>query len=193
MFITVGKYHVTFWTFANNAITPEKVATENVINVSVAYGKDGKCYTGSNTGAVSIWENKKLITTVQPVNSIIHAIAVKKDKVLLGGNTHVSVFDLTLTNKVKELEIPSQTRSIDAVGDAILVGTNDGSIIEFKGNDKKYLTQGHCEDELWGLDVDPTTGLVNTDRLNLISRLLLLERIIKLSSWTPALAKSSVD
>jgi WD40 repeat protein len=75
--------------------------------------------------------------------------------VLAGGaDNKLYILDESLAVQ-SSIDLTSCPRAVDILGDKIIVGMRDGTIMELTGNgaSKKTVMESHSDGELWGLDV----------------------------------------
>lgn len=163
VFATAEKRGVTFWTYDGGLSSKKGVFGSNKMcaMATVAFDKDGRCFSGSSEGSVYVWNGTSCMKSVSVTTGLINSICVTDGKILVGGKDTISVFDSSL-KKTSSIAVGAQVRAIDTHGGNILTGLRDGSIVEIDGSgNKKTLMQSHSDGEVWGLSIDAHTGLVN--------------------------------
>lgn len=165
VFATADKRGVSFWTFEGGLSMKKGVFGGNKMTsmVSVNFGRDGRCFSGSIDGSVYVWNGNSCAKSVSITTGFVNSICVAEDKILAGGKDSIIVLDSNLA-KTGNIAVGAQVRALDTDGTNILVGLRDGTILEVSsdGSNNNILMQSHSDGEAWGLAICPHTGLVVT-------------------------------
>jgi WD40 repeat protein len=165
IFATAEKRGVSFYTFDGTSLSGKKGifgGNKMTAMATVAFGPDGKCYSGSIDGALYLWSGASCVKSVQVTTGFINAICVTEDRILVGGKNSITVYGPTL-NKISTIPVSAQVRSLDTQGTNVLAGLRDGTLIEIDdAANIKTLMQSHSDGEAWGLSICPNTGLIVT-------------------------------
>jgi len=164
IFATAEKRGVSFYTF-NGTLSGKKGifgGNKMAAMATVAFGPDGRCYSGSIDGSLYLWNGTSCVKSIQVTSGFINSICVTPERILVGGKNSIAVFDTSL-NKTANIPTGSQVRSLDYHESNILVGLRDGTLVEIdESNNLKTLMQSHSDGEAWGLAICPNTGLIVT-------------------------------
>ncbi|CAB1343776.1 unnamed protein product [Coregonus sp. 'balchen'] len=132
--VSCGVKHIKFWALCGNALTPKRGI----------FGKTGDLQT-------------------------ILCVASAKDDVTysgaLNGDIYAGIFSMYACEEGFATGGRLSIRSVCWRADRILAGTQDSEIFEVMVRDRDkplLIIQGHCEGELWALDVHPKKPLAVT-------------------------------
>uniref|UniRef100_A0A8C1QRC2 EMAP like 2 n=1 Tax=Cyprinus carpio TaxID=7962 RepID=A0A8C1QRC2_CYPCA len=170
LIVTCGKSHINFWTMEGNTLTKRQGLFEKHEKpkyvLCVAFAENGDAITGDSSGNIYIWA--KDTSSVHQVVSGAHeggifSLCVLKDGTLVSGggkDRRVLLWDHDYRKK-NEIEVPEAFGPVRTLAegkqDELFVGTTRNSVLRgsFSGS-LTPIVQGHT-DELWGLDVHPST------------------------------------
>uniref|UniRef100_A0A8C1TC02 EMAP like 2 n=1 Tax=Cyprinus carpio TaxID=7962 RepID=A0A8C1TC02_CYPCA len=174
LIVTCGKSHINFWTMEGNTLTKRQGLFEKHEKpkyvLCVAFAENGDAITGDSSGNIYIWA--KDTPSVQPLicqvvsgahEGGIFSLCVLKDGTLVSGggkDRRVLLWDHDYRKK-NEIEVPEAFGPVRTLAegkqDELFVGTTRNSVLRgsFSGS-LTPIVQGHT-DELWGLDVHPST------------------------------------
>ncbi|XP_039593751.1 echinoderm microtubule-associated protein-like 6 isoform X2 [Polypterus senegalus] len=176
--VSCGVKHIKFWALCGNALTPKRGIFGKTGDLQtilcLACAKDDITYSGALNGDIYVWKGLNLVRTIQGAHGAgIFSMYACEEGFATGGRDGcirlwdtdfkpITKIDLRETEQgYKGLSI----RSVCWKADRILAGTQDSEIFEVmvRERDKPLLImQGHCEGELWALDVHPKKPLAVT-------------------------------
>jgi WD40 repeat protein len=152
-FLTVGVKHVKMWDAAakksNRGIFGKNTLTSFT---SCTFGDNGISYSGSIGGSIYSWSGNSCSGAVKAHAGSIHSINYCEGKLISGGADKKIVFsDPAKLTRLSEIVVESSPRALDMVGDKILAGLRNGTIIEIEGGKQVPVMKSHSDGELWGL------------------------------------------
>uniref|UniRef100_A0A671NHY4 Echinoderm microtubule-associated protein-like 2 n=1 Tax=Sinocyclocheilus anshuiensis TaxID=1608454 RepID=A0A671NHY4_9TELE len=170
LIVTCGKSHINFWTMEGNTLTKRQGLFEKHEKpkyvLCVAFAENGDAITGDSSGNIYIWAKGQEII-IQVVSGAheggIFSLCVLKDGTLVSGggkDRRVLLWDHDYRKK-SEIEVPEAFGPVRSLAegkqDELFVGTTRNAVLRgsFSGS-LTPIVQGHT-DELWGLDVHPST------------------------------------
>ncbi|XP_033874936.2 echinoderm microtubule-associated protein-like 6 isoform X2 [Acipenser ruthenus] len=176
--VSCGVKHIKFWALCGNALTPKRGIFGKTGDLQtilcLASAKDDITYSGALNGDIYVWKGLNLVRTIQGAHGAgIFSMYACEEGFATGGRDGcirlwdtdfkpITKIDLRETEQgYKGLSI----RSVCWKADRILAGTQDSEIFEVmvRERDKPLLImQGHCEGELWALDLHPKKPLAVT-------------------------------
>lgn len=176
--VSCGVKHIKFWALCGNALTPKRGIFGKTGDLQtilcLASAKDDITYSGALNGDIYVWKGLNLVRTIQGAHGAgIFSMYACEEGFATGGRDGcirlwdtdfkpITKIDLRETEQgYKGLSI----RSVCWKADRILAGTQDSEIYEVmvRERDKPLLImQGHCEGELWALDLHPKKPLAVT-------------------------------
>ncbi|XP_028827800.1 echinoderm microtubule-associated protein-like 6 isoform X1 [Denticeps clupeoides] len=173
-----GVKHIKFWTLCGNALTPKRGIFGKTGDLQtilcLATAKDEVTYSGALNGDIYVWKGLNLARTVQAAHGAgIFSMHACEEGFATGGRDGcIRLWDVDFKPITKidlrEAEQGYKGLSIRSVcwkADRILAGTQDSEIFEIMVRDRDkpmLLMQGHCEGELWALDLHPKQPLAVT-------------------------------
>ncbi|XP_071235743.1 echinoderm microtubule-associated protein-like 6 isoform X1 [Salvelinus alpinus] len=176
--VSCGVKHIKFWALCGNALTPKRGIFGKTGDLQtilcVASAKDDVTYSGALNGDIYVWKGLNLMRTVQAAHGagIFSMYACEEGFATGGRDGCVRLWDVDFKPITKidlrEAEQGYKGLSIRSVcwrADRILAGTQDSEIFEVMVRDRDkplLIIQGHCEGELWALDVHPKKPLAVT-------------------------------
>ncbi|XP_058270453.1 echinoderm microtubule-associated protein-like 2 isoform X2 [Hemibagrus wyckioides] len=170
LIVTCGKSHINFWTIEGNTLTKRQGLFEKHEKpkyvLCVTFAENGDAITGDSGGNIYIWAkggNRISQVVAGAHEGGIFSLCVLKDGTLVSGggkDRKVVLWDHEY-HKQNEIVVPEAFGPVRTVAegkqDELFVGTTRNAILQ--GSFSGALTpivQGHT-DELWGLDVHPST------------------------------------
>ncbi|TSN57714.1 Echinoderm microtubule-associated protein-like 1 [Bagarius yarrelli] len=170
LIVTCGKSHINFWTIEGNTLTKRQGLFEKHEKpkyvLCVTFAENGDAITGDSGGNIYVWAkggNKISQVVAGAHEGGIFSLCLLKDGTLVSGggkDRKVVLWDREY-HKQSELVVPEAFGPVRTVAegkqDELFVGTTKNAIL--RGSFSGALTpiaQGHT-DELWGLDVHPST------------------------------------
>uniref|UniRef100_A0A8C1LAG7 EMAP like 2 n=1 Tax=Cyprinus carpio TaxID=7962 RepID=A0A8C1LAG7_CYPCA len=170
LIVTCGKSHINFWTMEGNTLTKRQGLFEKHEKpkyvLCVAFAENGDAITGDSSGNIYIWAKggNRISQVVSGAHEGgIFSLCVLKDGTLVSGggkDRRVLLWDHDYRKK-NEIEVPEAFGPVRTLAegkqDELFVGTTRNSVLRgsFSGS-LTPIVQGHT-DELWGLDVHPST------------------------------------
>nr|XP_055052698.1 echinoderm microtubule-associated protein-like 2 isoform X1 [Misgurnus anguillicaudatus] len=170
LIVTCGKSHINFWTMEGNTLTKRQGLFEKHEKpkyvLCVAFAENGDAITGDSSGNIYVWAKggAKISQVVSGAHEGgIFSLCVLKDGTLVSGggkDRKVLLWDHDYRKK-SEIEVPEAFGPVRTLAegkqDELFVGTTRNAVLRgsFSGS-LTPIVQGHT-DELWGLDVHPTT------------------------------------
>ncbi|XP_056613243.1 echinoderm microtubule-associated protein-like 2 isoform X1 [Triplophysa dalaica] len=170
LIFTCGKSHLNFWTMEGNTLSKRQGLFEKHEKpkyvLCVAFAENGDAITGDSSGNIYIWAKggNKISRAVSGAHEGgIFSLCVLKDGTLVSGggkDRKVLLWDHDYRKKseMEVLEAYGPVRTLaEGKQDELFVGTTRNAVLRgsFSGS-LTPIVQGHT-DELWGLDVHPTT------------------------------------
>jgi len=158
VFSTVGIKHIFFWQVEpfkkDRGIFGQNPQCDMLV---ARWLPNGYCLTGGTSGCLYLWPGKSLSKSqqVHAVNAAVHALAVVQDKVLSGGKDNKVVISTTSLQQLKVIPVEACPRALDMLGDTVLCGMRNGSIVEL-GMETVVFMESHSDGEIWGLTTHPT-------------------------------------
>jgi WD40 repeat protein len=126
----------------------------DVMNWSAITGlPSGEFIAADSTGNLAIFKDNQMTKKVQVHGKPVDALNFVDGKVLSGGNDkklNILGTDLSVQSTI---EFACSIKGCDMMGDKMVVGLKDATIIVVSGSDKKTVMKGHHDGEIWGLDV----------------------------------------
>jgi len=111
--------------------------------------------TGGANGQLYVWgKDRKCEKSFKAHqgNAGIHTLRIVDDTILSGGADHkLNKIDGGSFETMDSIDCDSTPRAVDMLGDKIVVGCRNGSIVEITGADKKVVMESHSDGEVWGL------------------------------------------
>ncbi|XP_067091821.1 echinoderm microtubule-associated protein-like 6 [Osmerus mordax] len=176
--VSCGVKHIKFWALCGNSLTPKRGIFGKTGDLQtilcVASAKDDITYSGALNGDIYVWKGLNLVRTVQAAHGagIFSMYACEEGFATGGRDGCIRLWDVDFKPITKvdlrEAEQGYKGLSIRSVcwrADRILAGTQDSEIFEVMVRDRDkplLIMQGHCEGELWALDVHPKKPLAVT-------------------------------
>ncbi|XP_058655298.1 echinoderm microtubule-associated protein-like 2 isoform X3 [Onychostoma macrolepis] len=170
LIFTCGKSHINFWTMEGNTLTKRQGLFEKHEKpkyvLCVAFAENGDAITGDSSGNIYIWAKggNRISQVVSGAHEGgIFSLCVLKDGTLVSGggkDRRVLLWDHDYRKK-SEIEVPEAFGPVRTLAegkqDELFVGTTRNAVLRgsFSGS-LTPIVQGHT-DELWGLDVHPST------------------------------------
>uniref|UniRef100_A0A8C1CXD6 EMAP like 2 n=1 Tax=Cyprinus carpio carpio TaxID=630221 RepID=A0A8C1CXD6_CYPCA len=170
LIVTCGKSHINFWKIEGNTLTKRQGLFEKHEKpkyvLCVAFAENGDAITGDSSGNIYIWAKggNRISQVVSGAHEGgIFSLCVLKDGTLVSGggkDRRVLLWDHDYRKK-NEIEVPEAFGPVRTLAegkqDELFVGTTRNSVLRgsFSGS-LTPIVQGHT-DELWGLDVHPST------------------------------------
>uniref|UniRef100_A0A8C1VEE2 EMAP like 2 n=1 Tax=Cyprinus carpio TaxID=7962 RepID=A0A8C1VEE2_CYPCA len=167
LIVTCGKSHINFWTMEGSTLAKRQGLFEKHEKpkyvLCVAFAGNGDAITGDSSGNIYIWAKggNRISQVVSGAHEGgIFSLCVLKDGTLVSGggkDRRVLLWDHDY-HKKSELEAFGPVRTIaEGKQDELFVGTTRNAVLRgsFSGS-LTPIVQGHT-DELWGLDVHPST------------------------------------
>uniref|UniRef100_A0A671NSI4 Echinoderm microtubule-associated protein-like 2 n=1 Tax=Sinocyclocheilus anshuiensis TaxID=1608454 RepID=A0A671NSI4_9TELE len=170
LIVTCGKSHINFWTMEGNTLTKRQGLFEKHEKpkyvLCVAFAENGDAITGDSSGNIYIWAKggNRISQVVSGAHEGgIFSLCVLKDGTLVSGggkDRRVLLWDHDYRKK-SEIEVPEAFGPVRSLAegkqDELFVGTTRNAVLRgsFSGS-LTPIVQGHT-DELWGLDVHPST------------------------------------
>ncbi|RXN07661.1 echinoderm microtubule-associated -like 2 isoform X1 [Labeo rohita] len=168
--VTCGKSHINFWTMEGSTLTKRQGLFEKHEKpkyvLCVAFAENGDAITGDSSGNIYIWAKggNRISQVVSGAHEGgIFSLCVLKDGTLVSGggkDRRVLQWDHDYRKK-SEIEVPEAYGPVRTLAegkqDELFVGTTRNAVLRgsFSGS-LTPIVQGHT-DELWGLDVHPST------------------------------------
>ena len=161
---TAGIKHIYFWVDADTAGCDKKRgifgSSHNMCSLTTAqYLDDGRAVTGGTNGQIYVWgKDRKCEKSFKAHgSSAIHTMRIIDGTILSGGADHkLNEIDGASFETMNSIGLDSTPRSVDKLGETIIVGCRDGNIIEVTGQNKKVVMESHSDGEVWGLQPHPT-------------------------------------
>ncbi|KAM9469471.1 echinoderm microtubule-associated protein-like 2 isoform 2-T2 [Clarias gariepinus] len=170
LIVTCGKSHINFWTIEGSTLTKRQGLFEKHEKpkyvLCVTFAENGDAITGDSSGNIYIWAkggNRISQVVAGAHEGGIFSLCVLKDGTLVSGggkDRKVVLWDHEYhkQNEIVVSEAFGPVRTLaEGKQDEFFVGTTRNAILQ--GSFSGALTpivQGHT-DELWGLDVHPST------------------------------------
>uniref|UniRef100_A0A672R646 Uncharacterized protein n=1 Tax=Sinocyclocheilus grahami TaxID=75366 RepID=A0A672R646_SINGR len=167
LIVTCGKSHINFWTMEGSTLTKRQGLFEKHEKpkyvLCVAFAGNGDAITGDSSGNIYIWAKggNRISQVVSGAHEGgIFSLCVLKDGTLVSGggkDRRVLLWDHDYRKK-SEIEAFGPVRTLaEGKQDELFVGTTRNAVLRgsFSGS-LTPIVQGHT-DELWGLDVHPST------------------------------------
>ncbi|XP_042627230.1 echinoderm microtubule-associated protein-like 2 isoform X2 [Cyprinus carpio] len=170
LIVTCGKSHINFWTMEGSTLAKRQGLFEKHEKpkyvLCVAFAGNGDAITGDSSGNIYIWAKggNRISQVVSGAHEGgIFSLCVLKDGTLVSGggkDRRVLLWDHDY-HKKSELEVPEAFGPVRTIAegkqDELFVGTTRNAVLRgsFSGS-LTPIVQGHT-DELWGLDVHPST------------------------------------
>ncbi|KAK2880940.1 hypothetical protein Q8A67_018208 [Cirrhinus molitorella] len=170
LIVTCGKSHINFWTMEGSTLTKRQGLFEKHEKpkyvLCVAFAENGDAITGDSSGNIYIWAKggNRISQVVSGAHEGgIFSLCVLKDGTLVSGggkDRKVLQWDHDYRKK-SEIEVPEAFGPVRTLAegkqDELFVGTTRNAVLRgsFSGS-LTAIVQGHT-DELWGLDVHPST------------------------------------
>uniref|UniRef100_A0A8C2CNQ4 EMAP like 2 n=1 Tax=Cyprinus carpio TaxID=7962 RepID=A0A8C2CNQ4_CYPCA len=170
LIVTCGKSHINFWTMEGSTLAKRQGLFEKHEKpkyvLCVAFAGNGDAITGDSSGNIYIWAKggNRISQVVSGAHEGgIFSLCVLKDGTLVSGggkDRRVLLWDHDY-HKKSELEVPEAFGPVRTIAegkqDELFVGTTRNAVLwgSFSGS-LTSIVQGHT-DELWGLDVHPST------------------------------------
>ncbi|XP_076832619.1 echinoderm microtubule-associated protein-like 2 isoform X2 [Brachyhypopomus gauderio] len=170
LIVTCGKSHLNFWTVEGNTLTKRQGLFEKHEKpkyvLCVAFAENGDAITGDSSGNIYIWAkggNRISQMVAAAHEGGIFSVCVLKDGTLVSGggkDRKVVLWDHEY-RKRNEMEVPEAFGPVRTIAEGrreeLFVGSTRNVILQgsFSGS-LSPIVQGHT-DELWGLDVHPST------------------------------------
>uniref|UniRef100_A0A8C2H455 EMAP like 2 n=1 Tax=Cyprinus carpio TaxID=7962 RepID=A0A8C2H455_CYPCA len=168
LIVTCGKSHINFWTMEGSTLAKRQGLFEKHEKpkyvLCVAFAGNGDAITGDSSGNIYIWAKggNRISQVVSGAHEGgIFSLCVLKDGTLVSGggkDRRVLLWDHDY-HKKSELEVPEAFGPVRTIAegkqDELFVGTTRNAVLwgSFSGS---LTSIGHT-DELWGLDVHPST------------------------------------
>uniref|UniRef100_A0A8C1QAV7 EMAP like 2 n=1 Tax=Cyprinus carpio TaxID=7962 RepID=A0A8C1QAV7_CYPCA len=167
LIVTCGKSHINFWTMEGSTLAKRQGLFEKHEKpkyvLCVAFAGNGDAITGDSSGNIYIWAKGHF--TFKVVSGAheggIFSLCVLKDGTLVSGggkDRRVLLWDHDY-HKKSELEVPEAFGPVRTIAegkqDELFVGTTRNAVL--RGSFSGSLTPIGHTDELWGLDVHPST------------------------------------
>ncbi|XP_060800060.1 echinoderm microtubule-associated protein-like 2 isoform X1 [Neoarius graeffei] len=170
LIVTCGKSHINFWTIDGNTLAKRQGLFEKHEKpkyvLCVTFAENGDAITGDSSGNIYIWAkggNRISQVVAGAHEGGIFSLCVLKDGTLVSGggkDRKVVLWDHEY-HKQNEMVVPETFGPVRTLAEGrqeeLFVGTTRNAILQ--GSFSGALTpivQGHT-DELWGLDVHPST------------------------------------
>ncbi|KAI5098974.1 echinoderm microtubule-associated protein-like 2 isoform X1, partial [Silurus meridionalis] len=170
LIVTCGKSHINFWTIEGSTLTKRQGLFEKHEKpkyvLCVTFAENGDAITGDSSGNIYIWAkggNRISQVVAGAHEGGIFSLCVLKDGTLVSGggkDRKVVLWDREY-RKQNEMVVPEAFGPVRTLAEGkqeeLFVGTTKNAILQ--GSFSGALTpivQGHT-DELWGLDVHPST------------------------------------
>uniref|UniRef100_A0A671P0L8 Echinoderm microtubule-associated protein-like 2 n=1 Tax=Sinocyclocheilus anshuiensis TaxID=1608454 RepID=A0A671P0L8_9TELE len=167
LIVTCGKSHINFWTMEGSTLTKRQGLFEKHEKpkyvLCIAFAGNGDAITGDSSGNIYIWAKggNRISQVVSGAHEGgIFSLCVLKDGTLVSGggkDRRVLLWDHDYRKK-SEIEAFGPVRTLaEGKQDELFVGTTRNAVLRgsFSGS-LTPIVQGHT-DELWGLDVHPST------------------------------------
>ncbi|TRY69777.1 hypothetical protein DNTS_006007 [Danionella cerebrum] len=170
LIVTCGKSHINFWTMEGSSLTKRQGLFEKHEKpkyvLCVAFAENGDAITGDSSGNIYVWaKGGNRITQVVSAahDGGIFSLCVLKDSTLVSGggkDRRVLLWGRDYQKK-SEIEVPEAFGPVRTLAEGkqeeLFVGTTRNAVLRgsFSGS-LSPIVQGHT-DELWGLDVHPST------------------------------------
>ncbi|XP_051718038.1 echinoderm microtubule-associated protein-like 2 isoform X1 [Ctenopharyngodon idella] len=170
LIVTCGKSHINFWTMEGSTLTKRQGLFEKHEKpkyvLCIAFAENGDAITGDSSGNIYIWAKggNRISQVVSGAHEGgIFSLCVLKDGTLVSGggkDRKVLQWDHDYRKK-SEIEVPEAFGPVRTLAegkqDELFVGTTRNAVLRgsFSGS-LTPIVQGHT-DELWGLDVHPST------------------------------------
>uniref|UniRef100_A0A672R426 HELP domain-containing protein n=1 Tax=Sinocyclocheilus grahami TaxID=75366 RepID=A0A672R426_SINGR len=168
LIVTCGKSHINFWTMEGSTLTKRQGLFEKHEKpkyvLCVAFAGNGDAITGDSSGNIYIWAKggNRISQVVSGAHEGgIFSLCVLKDGTLVSGggkDRRVLLWDHDYRKK-SEIEVPEAFGPVRTLAegkqDELFVGTTRNAVL--RGSFSGSLTPIGHTDELWGLDVHPST------------------------------------
>ncbi|ROK28172.1 Echinoderm microtubule-associated protein-like 1 [Anabarilius grahami] len=170
LIVTCGKSHINFWTMEGSTLTKRQGLFEKHEKpkyvLCIAFAENGDAITGDSSGNIYIWAKggNRISQVVSGAHEGgIFSLCVLKDGTLVSGggkDRKVLQWDHDYRKK-SEIEVPEAFGPVRTLAEGkqeeLFVGTTRNAVLRgsFSGS-LTPIVQGHT-DELWGLDVHPST------------------------------------
>uniref|UniRef100_A0A8C1VDR8 EMAP like 2 n=3 Tax=Cyprinus carpio TaxID=7962 RepID=A0A8C1VDR8_CYPCA len=168
LIVTCGKSHINFWTMEGSTLAKRQGLFEKHEKpkyvLCVAFAGNGDAITGDSSGNIYIWAKggNRISQVVSGAHEGgIFSLCVLKDGTLVSGggkDRRVLLWDHDY-HKKSELEVPEAFGPVRTIAegkqDELFVGTTRNAVL--RGSFSGSLTPIGHTDELWGLDVHPST------------------------------------
>ena len=157
---TAGIKHIYFWFGAKNWDKKKGIFGKNeMCNMTTAqFLPDGKAITGATNGNLYIWDGNQCFKSFKAHDRAIHTLRVVGNEILSGGSDHkLNIINASNLQTINSLQMDSIPIAVDKCNGSIIVGLRNGSITKIDGKNQKNVMRSHCDGEVWGLDVHPTS------------------------------------
>ncbi|MCJ8740128.1 hypothetical protein PDJAM_G00055480 [Pangasius djambal] len=170
LIVTCGKSHINFWTIEGNTLTKRQGLFEKHEKpkyvLCVTFAENGDAITGDSSGNIYIWAkggNRISQVVAGAHEGGIFSLCVLKDGTLVSGggkDRKVVLWDHEY-HKQNEMVVPEAFGPVRTLAEGkqeeLFVGTTRNAILQGSFSGALIpIVQGHT-DELWGLDVHPST------------------------------------
>lgn len=154
---TAGQGHFAIWSRQSNAKYQKQTKTTQQTATVLCFRQDGTAVMGGNEGkVVHLAASTELIAAypLHPAEVTITALFVSTERVLVGAsNSKITVLDANF-QQLRLIDTPGVPFSLDQSASSLLCGTRDGAIVEFGGNCRTVLMDGHSAGEVAALTYD---------------------------------------
>ncbi|XP_047132983.1 echinoderm microtubule-associated protein-like 6 isoform X1 [Hydra vulgaris] len=169
--VTSGVKHLNFWTLSGNSVIPikgvfgDKGDLQSIL--CICFGTGGFMYSGTLSGDIYKWKDNILIENIVSAHSgAVLTLYTSADGFASGSKDGtIGLWDIEF-KPITRIDLNQHAlgyrgisvRSVCWIGEKILLGTNNGEVLEVSAADKNKpmtITVGHAEGELWGLAVHP--------------------------------------